>query len=143
MVCDDRNNMDSTTRRARAALRSIGEARLERTDDSSRHHDQVRLARRSAQVLMFGAGFLTIINAASPLHEVNTGALRVTGAVTVLASALLAALPWHKHARVVSYAVVTVAISALVVSDSWHHYSRNDAAIAVYPIFFVLVIAWA
>jgi diguanylate cyclase (GGDEF)-like protein len=92
---------------------------------------------------MFGAGFVTIMNAAAPLHGVNTIALRITGVLTILASVVVTRLPWERHARVVSYGVVVAAIAALTASDSWHHYSRNDAAIAVYPIFFIVVIAWA
>jgi diguanylate cyclase (GGDEF)-like protein len=103
-----------------------------------------RLARRSAQALIFGAGLVTMVNTVlSPLRDVNIGALRVTGAVTAAASFGVSKLPWEQHRRLVSYSIVVAAIAALVATDSWHHYSRNQSAIAVYPIFFILVIAWA
>ena len=79
----------------------------------------------------------------SPLQGVNVGALRLTGAVTVAASFGAPKLPWATRGRLVSYGIVVTALAALVATDLWHHYSRNDSAIAVYPIFFILMIAWA
>jgi diguanylate cyclase (GGDEF)-like protein len=102
------------------------------------------LAPRSAQALIFGAGLVTLVNTVlSPLRDVNVSALRLTGALTVAASFGVPKLPWERHQRLVSYSIVVAAIASLVVSDHWHHYSRNQSAIAVYPIFFILVIAWA
>jgi len=106
--------------------------------------ERVILAARSAQALIFGAGLVTLVNTVlSPLRSVNVGALRLTGMMTVVASFGVPKLPWTKHGRLVSYGVVGAVIAALVATDRWHHYSRNDSAIAVYPIFFILVIAWA
>jgi len=103
-----------------------------------------RLASRSAQALVFGAGLVTFLNTVlSPLPGVNVGLLRLTGLVTMTASFAVPLLPWAKRPRLASYLVVGAAMLALVVTDHWHHYSRNESAIAVYPIFFVLVIAWA
>ncbi len=111
-----------------------------RTDAAER----ATLAARSAQALICGAGLVTLANTVlSPLRSVNVGALRLTGAMTVAASFGVAKLPWAKHGRLVSYSIVVAVIAALVATDRWHHYSRNDSAIAVYPIFFILVIAWA
>src|SRR5262245_9400637 len=102
------------------------------------------LARRGAQVLIFGAGLVTVVNSVlSPLHRVDASALRLTGLVTMLASFAIPILPWRTHTRIVSYSVLVAAITALVVTDYVHHYSRDDAALAVYPIFFVLVIGYA
>ncbi len=102
------------------------------------------LASRSAQALIFGAGLVTVVNSSlSSLESVNAGALRVTGAVTIAASFFVPWLPWQRRRRLVSYGVVVAAMTALIATDGWHHYSRNEAAIAVYPIFFILVIAWA
>jgi diguanylate cyclase (GGDEF)-like protein len=102
------------------------------------------LARRSAQILILGAGIVTILNSLlTPLPTVNVRALFLTGVATALSSALVPALPWTRHPRAMSYAIVVAAIAALVGTDGWHHYSRSDAAIAVYPMFFVLVIAFA
>ncbi len=103
-----------------------------------------RLASRSAQALLFGAGLVTVFNSLlSSLESVNAGALRITGALTVAASFVVPWLPWERRGRLVSYGVVVAAMTALVATDGWHHFSRNEAAIAVYPVFFIVVIAWA
>ena len=103
-----------------------------------------RLACRSAQALLFGAGLVTFLNTVlSPLPGVNVGLLRLTGLVTMALSFGVPLLPWAKRPRLASYTVVAAGMLALVVTDHWHHYSRNESAIAVYPIFFILVIAWA
>ena len=102
------------------------------------------LASRSAQALVFGAGLVTFLNTVlSPLRGVNTGALRLTGLATMAASFGVPFLPWKKRGRLSSYAVAVAAMVALVGTDPWHHYSRNESAIAVYPVFFMLIIAWA
>jgi len=102
------------------------------------------LASRSAQALIFGAGLVTVMNTlSSRLAGVNTGALRITGVVTMLASFGVPMLPWKRHARLVSFGIAVAAMIALVGTEQWHHYARNESAIAVYPIFFILVIAWA
>jgi diguanylate cyclase (GGDEF)-like protein len=102
------------------------------------------LAGRSAQALVFGAGLVTVVNTIlSPLTGVNVGALRLTGLATMAASFGVPLLPWEKRPRLASYTVAVAAMTALVATDPWHHYSRNESAIAVYPIFFVLIIAWA
>jgi diguanylate cyclase (GGDEF)-like protein len=118
--------------------------------DASQHppvHDQTdtaRLASRSAQVLLFGAGLVTVVNSlVSRLGGVNVGALRVTGVLTMATSFLVPFLPWQKHGRLVSYGIVVGALAALAGTDAIHHYSRNQSAIAVYPVFFILIIAWA
>jgi diguanylate cyclase (GGDEF)-like protein len=119
-------------------------ARGEHERAGSGETESATLAARSAQALILGAGLVTLANTVlSPLREVNVGALRLTGAVAVAASFGVSKLPWAKHGRLVSYGVVVTAIAALVATDIWHHYSRNDSAIAVYPVFFILIIAWA
>jgi diguanylate cyclase (GGDEF)-like protein len=101
------------------------------------------LARRSGEALLFGAGLVTIANSAlSRLRGVDVFALRLTGLVTMLSAIGVSWLPWDRRARLVSVGVSASAIAALVVTDRWHHYSHNDAALAVYPMFFVLVIAF-
>jgi diguanylate cyclase (GGDEF)-like protein len=103
-----------------------------------------RLASRSAQVLFFGAGLVTVVNSlVSKLGGVNVGALRATGLLTMATSFVVPFLPWQRHARLVSYGIVVGALAALAGSDAIHHYSRNQSAIAVYPVFFILIIAWA
>jgi diguanylate cyclase (GGDEF)-like protein len=102
------------------------------------------LARRAAEILIFGAGLVTVANSTlSPLRSVDVRALRLTGLVTMLASFAIPALPWRTHARLVSYGVLTAAMTALVATDYLHHYSRDPAALAVYPVFFILVIGYA
>jgi diguanylate cyclase (GGDEF)-like protein len=112
--------------------------------DAGGDDDTDLLARRSAQILILGAGVVTVLNSLlTPLPTVNVRALFLTGVATALASVLVPMLPWTKHPQVVSYGIVVASIGALVATDGWHHYSRSDAAIAVYPIFFILVIAFA
>jgi diguanylate cyclase (GGDEF)-like protein len=102
------------------------------------------LARRCGQALILGAGLVTLANCEiSRLRGVDVFALRLTGLTTMLSSFLVSLLPWHRRGRLVSVCVSVGAIVALVVTDRWHHYSHNDAALAVYPLFFVLVIAFA
>jgi diguanylate cyclase (GGDEF)-like protein len=108
------------------------------------HGGAHRLASRSAQVLLFGAGLVTVVNSlVSKLAGVNVTALRATGVLTMATSFLVPFLPWQKHGRLVSYGIVVGALAALAGSDAIHHYSRNQSAIAVYPVFFILIIAWA
>src|SRR4051812_5528485 len=107
------------------------------------HDDAHLLARRSAQILILGAGIVTVFNSLlTPLPTVNVRALFFTGAATALASLLVPKLPWANHPCAVSYGIVVTSVAALVGTDGLHHYSRSDAAIAVYPMFFVLVIAF-
>ncbi len=123
-----------------AAETAAGASGARGRDAADRHV----LASRSATALIFGAGLVTLVNTVlSPLQNVNVAALRATGAVTVLASFGAPKLPWAKHSRLAGYGVMVSAIVALVATDRWHHYSRNEAAIAVYPIFFIIIIAWA
>jgi diguanylate cyclase (GGDEF)-like protein len=103
-----------------------------------------RLASRSAQGLIFGAGLVTVVNATlSPLYGVDVAALRVTGLITMTTAFVVPFLPWRQHPRAVSYAITLAANLALLGSDHLHHYSRDPAAMAVYPMFFVLTIAFA
>jgi len=103
-----------------------------------------QLLSRSAQALFVGAGFVTVMNSwVSSLDGVNIAALRVTGLATMAASLLVPFLPWRRHGRLVSWTIVIGAIALLVGSDQWHHYSRDQSAIAVYPVFFIVIIAWA
>ncbi len=114
-------------------------------DDPSSAVDEVSmLACRSAQALLFGAGLVTVLNTVlSPLTRVNVGVLRLTGLATIATSFTVRFLPWKQRPRLSSYTIVVAAMVALVATDRWHHYSRSDSAIAVYPMFFVLIIAWA
>src|SRR5689334_9105056 len=62
------------------------------------------LASRSAQVLLFGAGLVTVVNSlVSRLGGVNVGALRATGLLTMATSFAVPFLPWPRHGRACSY----------------------------------------
>ncbi len=92
---------------------------------------------------MFGAGAVTVANSLfSGLFGVNLFALRLTGIVTLLMGFVIGTLPWEKHVRAVSFGVSAGAIAALVGTDYWHHYSRSGGALAVYPMFFAVVVAF-
>jgi diguanylate cyclase (GGDEF)-like protein len=106
--------------------------------------DADRLASRSAQVLLFGAGLITTVNSlVSHLDGVNIEFLRATGLLTMVASFAVPFLPWPRHRRLCSWGIITGALATLVGADAVHHYSRSQSAIAVYPVFFIVVIAWA
>jgi diguanylate cyclase (GGDEF)-like protein len=95
-------------------------------------------------MLLLGAGLVTFLNATvSSLEGVNVAALRLTGLATMAASFLVPLLPWQSRSRTASFSVVAAALIALVATDHWHHYSRVPSAIAVYPVFFIVIIAWA
>jgi diguanylate cyclase (GGDEF)-like protein len=103
-----------------------------------------RFVSRSAQMLLLGAGVVTFLNATvSSLEGVNVAALRLTGIATIAASFLVPLLPWQHRTRLASIGVVATALIALVGTDQWHHYSKMPSSIAVYPVFFIVVISWA
>jgi diguanylate cyclase (GGDEF)-like protein len=124
---------ERTTRPARFALGGAADTA-----------DQARLARGTAAVLYLGSGVVALANGfISHLEGVDVGALRVTAVVSALFALLILVLPWKRHFTVVSNAVVAGTIAFLVVSDAFDHYSRSEAAVAVYPVFFILLVAWA
>jgi len=134
----------ATARRAVKGLDRAGETSGRDARSAVSTENVSSLASRSAQALVFGAGLVTVLNTvSSSLAGVNVEALRITGLVTMVASFGVPFLPWRSHSRLVSCAIVVAAIVALVTTEQWHHYARNESAIAVYPIFFILVIAWA
>jgi diguanylate cyclase (GGDEF)-like protein len=76
-------------------------------------------------------------------HLVDTSALRVTGIVTMLLGAVIYTLPWRLHARSLGWLVIFGAVTLLAVTDQIHHFSRSEAALSVYPVFFIIVVAWS
>ena len=59
----------------------------------------------------------------------------IGGAVTLL--------PWERHPRVVAQCVVLGALVLLGVSDHFVHYAHAQASLAVYPVFFIITVAWS
>jgi diguanylate cyclase (GGDEF)-like protein len=105
---------------------------------------EVRLLSRSAAVLFLGAGAVTVANTLlSSLPGVHVGALRVTGVLSMLVAFLVLLLPWSRHLRPVAFGLILGALGFLVVSDQFNHFSHSQSAVAVYPIFFIMVIAWS
>ncbi len=102
-----------------------------------------RLASRTVSALFCGSGVVATMNSLiSRLDRVDAVALRITGLLSVLFALLVLLLPWRKHFNVVSNCVVAGTIAFLVASDHFNRYSRSVSALAVYPVFFIALIAW-
>jgi diguanylate cyclase (GGDEF)-like protein len=122
----------------------IKQAAIRHADVSDPRTSEPRLLGRSAAVLFFGAGVVTIANTLfSGLPGVDVPALRMTGVLSIVTAFFVPLLPWSRHLRLVASSVVLVAIGYLVVSDQVDHFSRSQSAVAVYPIFFIMVVAWS
>ncbi len=105
---------------------------------------EARFARGSATVLFLGAGIVTLANTLlSRLDHVNVSALRLTAVLTMIFGCALLLLPWDRHGRAIGNSIVIGVIAFLVLSDHFDHFSRSESAVAVYPVFFIIVIAWA
>ena len=52
-------------------------------------------------------------------------------------------LPWSWNRRFVASGLVVVAVSFVVLSDQFNHFAHTQSAVAVYPVFFIMVVAWA
>src|SRR5205085_9902329 len=76
------------------------------------------------------------------LPGVNTGALLATGISCAIIAALVLVLPWKRHFTLLGNATIAFTLAFLVVTDGLSHYSRTPAALAVYPVFIIVVIAW-
>ncbi len=99
---------------------------------------------RSAAFLFLGAGVVTIANSLfSTLPGVDVPALRMTGILSILTALAIPRLPWGRHQRSVAGCLVLVAIGYLVLSDQVDHFSHSQSAVAVYPIFFIMIVAWS
>ena len=117
-------------------------ARAKRASDP--RISEPRLLGRSAALLFFGAGVVTIANTLlSALPGVDVSALRITGFASILTALFVPLLPWARHLRFVASGLVLVAIGYLVLSDQFDHFSRSESSVAVYPIFFIMVVAWS
>jgi diguanylate cyclase (GGDEF)-like protein len=103
-----------------------------------------RFAKLSALTLFLAAGFVTFANSfVIHSHLIDVGALRVTGIVTVLLGAVIYMLPWRLHARALGWLVIFGAVTLLAGTDQLHHFSRIEEALSVYPVFFIIVVAWS
>jgi len=104
---------------------------------------EARFASRAAAALFVGSGLAACANSLlSNLSGVNVIALRVTGIGTALLALVVLILPWERHFRPVANGVVISAVVLLVGSERFDHYSRSEGAVAVYPVFFILLVAW-
>ena len=104
---------------------------------------EARFLARTATALFAGAGLITIANSYVPAPPgVDAHALRITGALSVVAAVLVRLLPWHRHARTIAAGLISGAIAFLVVSDRFDHYSQHPASMAVFPVFFIIIVTW-
>jgi diguanylate cyclase (GGDEF)-like protein len=105
---------------------------------------EAHLLGRSAAYLFFGAGIVAIANSVlSPLRGVDVRALLITGLLSMAAGVLVPFLPWSRHGRRLVGFLVVGAVGFIVVGDQFNHFSHSRSAVAVYPIFFVMIVAWS
>jgi diguanylate cyclase (GGDEF)-like protein len=113
------------------------------TDSAADAAAEARLASRTVASMFLGSGIVAFANGLiSHLDRVDVGALRLTGLLTALVALVVLFLPWERHFRVVANSLVVGTLAFLVASDHFNHYSRAESALAVYPVFFILLIAW-
>jgi diguanylate cyclase (GGDEF)-like protein len=102
-----------------------------------------RFASRTAAVLFLGSGLIAMMNSLlADLPGVDMRALRVTALCSIAAAPLIALLPWKRYFTLTANSIVVGTIAFLAISDWFDRYSRTEAAVAVYPVFFILLIAW-
>jgi diguanylate cyclase (GGDEF)-like protein len=113
------------------------------SSESVKDAAEARFAARTISVMFLVAGLTALTNSVvSRLDGVDVGALRITGLFAVLVAAAVLVLPWRTHFVLLADLVIGGALAILLVSDHFDHYSRSEASVAVYPIFFILVVAW-
>ncbi len=134
------------------SLESALEHERDRTHPLAPSHDHAatdltadaRFASHAAALLFVGSGAVAFTNSlVSDLTGVNVVALRLTGVSTVLCACLVLLLPWERHFRFVANGLVVATLAVLLASEHFDHYSRSRAAIGVYPVFFILLVAWS
>ncbi len=104
---------------------------------------EARFMRLSALILFVAAGFVTLANASlNQLKGVDVTNLRIAATVTMVVGVVYGLMPWERHPRRLAQAVVLTAIALLGVSDHFDHYSHAPAALAIYPVFFIMTVAW-
>jgi len=128
----------------RRASRSIAEGAKRSPAPGDASTADVRITSRSASALLLGASVVTIANSLlSRLPGVNVPLLRVTAAIAAMVGLLIPFLPWQRHSRFVAGSLVVGMIGFLPLSDQFNHYSRSESAVAVYPVFFIMIVAWS
>ena len=114
-----------------AQLRSVSES-------------EARFLAWTASALFAGAGLIAIVNSlVTTLPGVNLTALRLTGVIAVVMAIAVRLLPWNVHSRPIADSLITGAIAFLVLSDHFDHYGHDLASSAVYPVFFIIIVAWS
>jgi diguanylate cyclase (GGDEF)-like protein len=114
------------------------------TDGAADNAAEARFASRTVAPMFLGSGIVAFTNGLiSRLDHVDVAALRLTGVITALFAFVVLLLPWERHFRLVANSLVIGTLVFLVASDHFNHYSRAESAVAVYPVFFILLIAWA
>jgi len=104
---------------------------------------EARFLARTAAALFAGAGLIAIVNSyVTTLAGIDPRALRLTGVLAVAMAIVIRFLPWSRHTRAIAGSLIVGAIVFLVVSDRFDHYGRLPASIAVYPVFFIIIVAW-
>ena len=127
--------------RERLAVLATGDPNGSSTRKSS---SDTRFAKISALTLFLAAGVVTLVNS-FVVHSrlVDLNALRVTGVVTMLIGAVIYRLPWRLHARALGWVVIFGSVALIAGSDQLHHFSRIEEALSVYPVFFIIIVAWS
>jgi len=135
---------ESALERTRHAFQAIATGPERRATTNGVPDSEVRLLSRSASFLFFGAGTIAVANSyLASLHGANIQALRLTGLLSMLAAFGVPLLPWSWNRRFVASGLVVAAVSFVVLSDQLNHFSHTQSAVAVYPVFFIMVVAWA
>ena len=105
---------------------------------------EARFMKRSAATLFVAAGIVALINSvANRPAGVDLSALRAVSVITMAVGALVLLLPWERHPRRIAQGVVVFALALMGVSDHFDHYAHAQAALAVYPVFFIMTVAWS
>lgn len=135
---------ESALERTRHAFQAIATGPKRRDITNGVPDSEARLLSRSASFLFFGAGTIAVANSyLASLHGANIQALRLTGLLSMLAAFGVPLLPWSWNRRLVASSLVIGAVGFVVLSDQLNHFSHTQSAVAVYPVFFIMVVAWA
>jgi len=98
----------------------------------------------SAAMLFIAAGAVTMINSAvNHPAGVDLWWLRIAALATTAVGVFILFLPWERHPRRVAQSVVLLALVLLGGFDRLDHYAHAQAALAIYPVFFIMTVAWS